>query len=155
MNIENVYIIDKLENIGNYAHLNAGFAKAAALIAKGDFAALKSGRNEIDGENVWVNCVSAQLVAPKDRKPELHRKYFDLHVPLAGPETFGLGIFDSLARGSFDEKEDIGFYDQKVEWLTIVPGEFLITYPNTCAHAPACTLAEPHESKKLIFKIKA
>ncbi len=155
MNIENVYIIDKVENIGKYASLSDNFAKVAALIAKGDFASLKPGKNDIDGDNAWVNNVEPQLVEPKDRKPELHRKYFDLHIPLSGPETFGLAIFDSLAKGSFDEQEDIGFYDQKVEWITIVPGEFLITYPNTCAHAPACTLTAPHKSKKLIFKIKA
>ena len=153
--LENVYVIDKLENIGEYAAINSAFAKAVALIEKGEFDKLVPGKNDIDGENAWVNNVEADLVNPQDRRPELHKVYFDIHVPLAGDEVMGLAKFDESAAGSFNEKDDIGFYEQPVEWLTIHKGEFAITWPKTCAHAPACTNEVPHKSRKLIFKVKA
>ena len=152
--LENVYVLDKLENIGKYAAISEAFAKAVALIEKGDFAALKPGKNDIDGEKAWVNSVEADLIDKKERKVELHRVYFDIHVPIDGDEVIGLGVHTSEC-GEFDEKNDIGFYADKVEYFIIHKGEFAITWPKTCAHAPACAVDAPHKSRKLIFKIKA
>lgn len=153
--LKNVYVIDSLENIGRYAALGANFAKACALIAKGDFAALKLGRNEIDGDAVFVNCFEADYVAKEDRKPEVHHDYFDIQVPLETDEAFGLAAFDPSAAGSFDETKDCGFYEQAVSWFTVKKGEFVICWPRTCAHAPAVTPDVPKKARKLVFKVRA
>ena len=156
--LENVYVIDKLENIGNYAKISDAFAKAVDVIKAGNFGALKPGKNEIDGDKAFVNNVVADLVETKDRKPELHWEYFDIHVPIDGDEVIGL---DSTTVKSVDEvpgfdvKNDIGFLAQAVKYFTIHKGEFAITWPKTCAHAPACTCDVPKKSRKLIFKVKA
>ena len=50
---KNVFVIDRLENIGKYAGLNANFAKAVAFLATGDFAALAPGKSALDGENAF------------------------------------------------------------------------------------------------------
>lgn len=152
--IPNVFVIDKLENLAKYASVGPHLAKAIDFLLKGDLAKLPLGKNVIDGDNAWVNVVDAQLVKPAERKPELHKVYFDIHIPQGDDEAFGLAAFDPVALGSFNEADDIGFYDQKVEWHVVKPGEFLITWPGTCAHAPACTLGEPHVSRKLIVKAR-
>ena len=153
--LKNVYVIDRLENIGRYTALNANFATAAAFLAKGDFASLKPGRNALDGENVIVNNVETTYAPPEERAPEVHRVYFDIHVPLSDDETIGLAPFDSQAAGLFNVEEDCGFYDQAVKWFVVPKGSFCITWPRTCAHAPAVTTDVRKKAHKLIVKVRA
>ncbi len=153
--LENVYIIDKLENLSAYQSLSPAFAKAVEFLKRGEFASLKVGRNEIAGDEVFVNNVEADYVLPSERKPEVHHKYFDIHVPLAADEKIGLAVFNALAKGSFDEASDGGVYEQAVEYFTLKKGEFCITYPITCAHAPAVTTDTPKKAHKLIVKVRA
>ena len=101
--LEGTYVIDSLENIGSYAGLGANFAKACEFVAKGDFGSLKPGRNDIDGDNVFVNCVDAQYVAQADRPNELHRRYFDIHIPLAADEMIGMAALDPAAQFDFEK----------------------------------------------------
>ena len=152
--LEGVYIVDTLDNIGAYAGISGNFAKAVAEIGRGKLHDYQPGRNTLDGENLWVNFDRPLLVNPKDRKAELHHRYFDIQIPFAD-ETFGVARFDPSAAGSFDEEKDFGLYDQELEWIDLQSGEFAIFYPRTCLHAPACTRGEPHASEKLIFKVRA
>ena len=135
--INGVYLIDKLENIGNCAGIGANFAAACEFVAKGDFASLKPGRNEIDGDSVFVNCDEARYVAPEDRRVEF------------------LALLDESAQQTFDDAKDCGFAEQRVEWFTVRRGEFAVCWPRTCAHAPAVTTDAPKSARKLIVKIKA
>ena len=153
--IDGIYLIDKLENIGSCAEIGANFAAACEFIAKGDFASLKPGRYEIDGDSVFVNCEEPQYVAPEDRRVEFHKKYFDIHIPLDADERIGLARLDETAPQTFDDAKDCGFAEQQVKWLTVRRGEFAICWPKTCAHAPAVTTDAPKSARKLIVKIKA
>ena len=152
---DGVYVIDSLANIGAYADLGRNFAKACGFLSKGDFSSLKPGRNELDGDEAFVNFDEANYVAKEDRRPELHRRYFDIHVPLESDELMGLARHDPSAKGSFDAASDCGFYDEPVEWLVVRRGEFAICWPSACAHAPAVTTDAPRKAKKLIVKVRA
>ena len=156
MEVTGVYAVDRLEHLADYAGISPAFAKAVEFLQKSDIAALAAGRHEIDGDECFaiVND-AAELVAPAERKVEVHRVYFDIQIPLSGEETYGLAEFDPAAAGSFDEEKDIGFYDQKVVPVTLKPGEFAVFYPDTCAHAPACSLSGPRNIRKIIVKVKA
>ena len=153
--MDNVYIVDKLENLGKYAALNANFAKAVAFLESADLAALPLGKNVVDGDNVWVNAAVAELAPLESKKPEVHHLYFDIQIPLDDEETYGLARFDPAASGSFDEAKDIGFYDQPVEPVTVRPCEFAILWPRTCAHAPGCSLDGARTIRKLVAKVRA
>lgn len=153
--MSNVYIIDKIENLGKYASINEHFAKAVAFLSKADLKALPLGKNEVDGDNVWVNAAEAALTPLEGKKPELHHTYFDIQIPLDGEETYGLAKFHPGAPGTFDDAKDIGFYEQPVEPVTVKPGEFAIFYPKTCLHAPCCSLTGPRTIRKLVAKVRA
>lgn len=153
--LDGVYIVDRLENIGSCAGIGANFAAACEFIAKSDFASLKPGRNEIDGDNVFVNCCTAEYATPENRKVEFHKRYFDIHIPLEADERIGLAPLDESAPQTFDDANDCGFAEQHVEWFTVRRGEFAICWPKTCAHAPAVTTDAPKSVRKLIVKIKA
>ena len=156
MEVKGVYIVDRLEHLADYAGISPAFAKAVEFLRQSDLNSLAAGRHEIDGENCFVIVNDeAELIAPAERKVEVHRVYFDIQIPLSGEETYGLAEFDSTAAGSFDEEKDIGFYDQKIVPVTLKPGEFAVFYPQTCAHAPACSLSGPRKIRKIIVKVKS
>ena len=54
-----------------------------------------------------------------------------------------------------ENAEKIALYDQQVEWFTVRKGEFCVTWPKTCAHAPAVTTDVAKKSRKLIVKVLA
>lgn len=152
---DKLYVVDKIENLGNYTEVSPAFGKVIEFLKSHDFASIPKGKNDVDGANSWVNGVEIELVPLAERKPELHKKYFDIHIPLKYDEVMGVAPFDPSAEGSFNEADDIGFYAQKVEPITVKVGEFAIVWPNTCSHSPACTPDEKKLQKKLIAKVIA
>ena len=151
-----IYLVDSLENIGDLVRFGARFAKVADFVRRGGLDELPLGRLEIDGDDVFVNVADADLVAPAARRGELHKAYFDIHVPLGGDETIGFARSDPAAAMDFDAKGDFGFCDGvQFEWRTVRRGEFALVWPSTCVHAPACTPDAPRTIRKLVFKVRA
>lgn len=154
--MDGVYVIDGLENIGRYAGIGRNFAKACEFIARGDFASLVPGRNAIDGDAVFVNRDEANYVARGERRGELHRRYFDIHIPLDADECIGFARLDASASVDFDDARDFASPpEQPLEWVAVRRGEFAICWPGTCVHAPAVAVDVPKTAVKLIVKIEA
>jgi len=152
---EGVYVKDALANAGKYAEYGAHFAKAVAFLQRKDLMRLPNGRYELDGDNAFAMVQEATLKPWGSGRPELHREYFDIQLPLSGEETIGVGRFDPKAVGDFDEEKDIGFYDEiAVEPLTLRPGEFAILHPGTCVHAPCCTIDGLGTIRKIVIKVR-
>ena len=138
--VEGVYVKDSLANVGQYADYGVHFAKAVAFLQRKDLMKLPNGRYELDGKDAYAMVQEATLKPWGSGRPEVHREYFDIQLPLSGEETIGVGAFDPKTSGDFDEEKDIGFYDDApVEPLTLEPGQFAILHPETCAHAPCCS----------------
>jgi len=150
-----VYVKDKLANVGKYAQYGRNFAKATAFLQRKDLSRLPNGRYEIDGDNAFAMVQEATLKPWGTGRPEVHHEYFDIQLPLSGEETIGVGAFDPRTQGEFDEEKDIGFYDGvAVEPLTLCPGEFAILHPETCAHAPCCTIDGLGKIRKIVIKVR-
>ena len=153
--MDGVYETGRLEDLGRLAVRGGNFAKAVAFLAERDLASLAVGRHEIDGDRCWANVDEIELARPSEKRPEVHRRYFDIQIPLTGEETIGVARFDATAPGSFDEEKDIGFYDQPVTPLVVRPGEFALLWPGTCAHAPGCSPQGPRRHRKIVVKVRA
>ena len=130
------------------------YLKAAREFAKNnDLAALTPGKHVIDGDNLWVNIVSAPLRPVEKAKLEAHDAYIDLQIPLSGGESFGVKPRKdcTLQEGEMDTVNDIVFFGDKVEKIvTLSAGEEIVFAPDT-AHAP---LIGEGNILKAIFKIK-
>ena len=153
---DGVYVKDSLEHIGDYAGLGKNFAKAVEFLGRRNLMSLPNGRYELDGVNAYAMVQEATLKPWGMGRPEVHREYFDIQVPLSGEEVIGVGRFDPAVQGDFDEEKDIGFYDDvPVEPLTLRPGEFVILHPETCAHAPCCSEdAAGTPIRKIVIKVR-
>ena len=153
---EGVYVKDSLSNAAAYAKLGKNFRKAVEFLGRKDLRDLPNGRYDLDGENAYAMVQEVTLKPWGAGRPEVHHNYFDIQLPLSGEEVIGIGKFGPTAQGDFNEEKDIGFYDGiAVEPLVLRPGEFVILYPNTCAHAPCCsedTAGTP--IRKIVIKVR-
>ena len=152
---EGVFLVDELVAAERYAALGSHFAKAMAFLRRSDLKTLPNGRYQLDGEDAFALVQEVTLKEWGTGRPEVHHEFFDIQVPLSGPEIIGVGRFDPSVSGSFDEEQDVGFYDgTPLEPLTVRPGQFAILYPGTCAHAPCCDEVGGDVIRKIVIKVR-
>ena len=146
-------ILDSLKNKAQYASLHPRFQQVFDFIDNNDVASLPCGRHDIDGDNIFVMVQEMDLREVSQARLELHRKYIDIQLLLAGPaEVFGWSEKkDCLTpETDFDEAKDIQlFTDIPQCFYTVGEGQFTILFPED-GHAPM--LGEGHV-KKCIFKV--
>ncbi len=145
-------ILAKLTDSPRYEGMHPLFRQAFEYIRATDFSAVPTGRIELDGDRLFINVCETELLAPESQKLEVHRRYIDIHVPLAQTETIGWKHISDLGESEapFDEKGDFALYaDTDVVHIPVQPGEFLVVYPED-AHAPL--IGQGHQ-RKLIVKV--
>ena len=132
---------------------NPNYLNAVKFIEENDLSLLEAGKHVIDGDNLWVNIVDADLKKPEDARLEVHNVYIDIQVPMSGEESFGVKPRRECAEpeGEYNAEKDILFYKDK-DWTTVTvkPGEAITFDPDT-AHAPLIGTGKIH---KAIFKVK-
>ena len=141
-----------------YEALHPRFGKAFAFLREHDLSKLPLGRNEIDGDDVYANVMDVTLGAwDPDAKLEIHRKYFDIHVPVTGDEVDGFAYDTEHAKAAdFNVAADyVLFRNTQMSKMSVKKGEFVIFYPNIGAHAPNKTDSAPHKHRKIVVKVKA
>lgn len=146
-------ILDKLENSGKYEHLHPLFKQAFDYLKSIDFSKAEPTKTELKGKDLFVMVSDSDLRAADNAKPEAHHKYIDIQLPISRPETFGWKARQDLTHpiGNFDEEKDIQFFDDKTETqITVLPGNFLIFFPED-GHAPCIGEGQV---RKVVVKIK-
>ena len=137
----------------------ANLKRAFEFLRTADLSSIRDGRIEIDGDNVFANASTADLV-PIDREGdfEAHRQYIDIHVPLTEEETLGTFVLTERELNlPFNAKDDYVLYKAKGGSVTVKPGEFAVFFPPYGGHRPGCTSQkEPLKGhRKLCVKVKA
>ena len=141
-------IIDKLENLKNYASVNPLFPKVVEFLQQNDLNALEAGKHEIVGKDLFVNIQMAKGRSPEEAVIETHDKM------LSDAETFGYTQRDQLPEAEYNAEKDITKIPNLAadSYITCQPGMMAIFFPQD-GHAP-CIAGVP-EIKKAIFKVKA
>ena len=147
-------IIDKIENLKNYAQVNPLFSKVVAFIEQHDLNAMEPGKYEIEGKDLFVNIQMAKGRTPEAAVIETHNRMIDIQIPLSDAETFGYTQRDLLPDAEYNEEKDITKIPNLAaeSYITCQPGMMAIFFPQD-GHAP-CIAGVP-EIKKAIFKVKA
>ena len=132
-------ILDSLENFALYQGMHPGFKKAAEFLTKADLHQLLTGRQEIDGDRLYVNVMEIDGHSREDAQLEYHRKYIDIQIVLSGDETIGWTALQDLPKGTpFDSEKDYALVKAPVSaWFPVKPGFFAVFFPQD-AHAPCC-----------------
>ena len=146
-------IIDKLENLKNYASVNPLFPKVVEFLQQNDLNALEAGKHEIVGKDLFVNIQLAKGRTPAEAIIETHNKMIDIQIPLSDAETFGYTQRDALPEAEYNVEKDITKIPDLAadSYITCQPGMMAIFFPQD-GHAPC--IAEK-DFCKAIFKVKA
>jgi biofilm protein TabA len=145
-------ILDLLENAHHYSSLNKGFAKAIEFLMRPDLDQLLPEKYEIDGERVYALVQKDIGRKKEDAQLEIHEKYIDIQLVLAGTDQMGWKPTSSCKQPSedYNKESDIQFFsDEPDAWFPVKPGVFAIFFPKD-AHLPMISSGQLH---KVVIKV--
>lgn len=149
-------ICDTLENLNRYRGIHENFDTAIdylfAYHVAHDLTELPLGRTEVDGENVFINVMEADLHPDEGSHLEYHHKYADLQLDLTGGEGWGFATAPGVEVGAFSG--DIGFRDSADAVSgSLGEGRFVLFFPGEL-HRPGVARPECAHVRKAVIKIK-
>lgn len=74
------------------AGVSSGLQQAISLALDHDLLSLSPGSVELQGDNVFMNVMQFMTELPADKKAELHTKFIDIQILLAGEEQIFFGV---------------------------------------------------------------
>ena len=138
-----------------YAFLPQRMQEALAFARSHDLAALPKGRNEIAGDDLYVNIAHYTTGERSGKIWEAHRAYIDIHVLVAGTERIDVSPMERMEMGAYEDERDFIPAEGDVSASVILrPGDFLICFP-VDVHRSGVRVDAPAPLKKGIFKVKA
>ncbi len=148
-------IYDKIANINDYDLKHAHLKRALTSIARGEYLNFESGKNEIEGDNLYAIRVKLSLGDYEEGIFEAHKKYVDIHVPVTNSEDVGIAFVEDITVTSdYDAAGDclLGKSDTCMD-VRLSEGEFLLVFPQD-AHKVGVSKANIGKTyEKVIYKV--
>ena len=149
-----IMIYTKLKNIERYLGQSESLDTAIRYLLSADLTKLTKGRNEVDGDQVFINRFDYQTMSPEQAIWEGHLQYGDIHVLLSGKETIGVTNVEMLTETVRKADEDfVGFEGEVQSWFPMTPEDILIVYPEDI-HKVKVINGESTLVEKACFKFK-
>ena len=147
--------INKQEFAKQY-HINKAYwDKAFAFLRDSDLLALKTGRLNIDGDNVYAIVSEAPLKDYDKTAFESHKNYIDLQYVITGEENMGRTPVETVkVDKAYNDRADIAYYTGDGKIYTVPQNSFLLFFPGE-AHRPNITPGGNKIVKKVVVKIRA
>ena len=140
-------LVDSFDYIACYKGLHPNLDKAIDWLNSHTLDALENGRTIIDGENVFVNVMDADLRDADGAAFEYHRRYADLQIDLSGWAS------DGKPEGEFSAESDVGFASgPEHAGGELGEGRFVIFFPGEL-HKPSCKTPGCDHVRKAVVKI--
>ena len=105
-----------------------------------------NGNSSIKARNLMTKTV-------EDSSFEAHRVFADIHFVVDGKEKIGYTDLKKLEPKTYDKEQDLAFLDGTGDFITLLPGYFLIAFPED-GHMPCVCVDEPEPIAKMIAKIE-
>jgi len=146
-------IIDLLHNSDHYSPLSSRFAAGLAFLKGMDFGALKPGRNDIDGDLLYVMCQEYESRPMEKGVWESHRAYADIQFVVEGEELIGYAPLESMRiKDAYRADGDYALHEGTGDFIRLRAGQFGIFLPQD-VHMPAIAVAKPSPVKKAVVKV--
>ena len=147
-------IYTKRENLERYLGQSESLDTAIRYLLSADLRELTMGRNEIDGNEAFVNRFNYQTMTAEQAIWEGHIQYGDIHVLLSGQEQIGVTNVDMLTETVCKPEEDfVGFEGEVQSWFPMTTEDILIVYPEDI-HKVKVIQGESCLVEKACFKFK-
>ena len=145
-------LVDSFDYIACYKGLHPNLDTAIDWLNSHTLNALENGRTIIDGENVFVNVMDADLRDAEGAAFEYHRRYADLQIDLSGGEHWGWAS-EGRPEGEFSTESDAGFASgPEHAGGELGEGRFVIFFPGEL-HKPSCKSEGCDHVRKAVVKI--
>ena len=150
-------IFDTINNASAYTGLHQGITKALEAEVAYTPENYKTGKVEIDGDDLFLVRNAYETRDPADALLEAHRTYIDVMYMVEGEEIIYVKSVDRLSKieTPYNPAEDVLFapLDEDTTAVHLTAGSFVVLFPQD-AHAPACKVKESKPVKKIIAKVK-
>lgn len=93
-------IYTDFSDLFRYFGISENLDTALSFLQKCDLKTLVHGRNEVDGEKVYINRFDYETLPFAETFFEAHEEYADIHLLLSGEENIG------VSEPAFSEKQD-------------------------------------------------
>lgn len=146
-------IIDKLENLEQYAQLNPFFPKVIEFLKNNDLNALENGKTLIDGKDCFVNIMDTKGKTKEEAVMETHRNMLDIQIPLNADETYGYTPTELLPEQEYNAEKDCTKYPGVMAegFAVCHPGMMAIFWPQD-GHQPC--IGEAECIHKAVIKVR-
>lgn len=145
-------ILDSLDHSSQYERLNSRLAKAFRFLRDTALAELTPGRYEIDGAKVFALVSDYETKSIEASRWEAHRRHIDVQLVATGQERVGVAPLDTLTLEPYDDEKDILFASGEGEFVTLVPGRFVVLFPHD-AHMPGVMSGDSVPVRKIVVKV--
>ena len=145
-------ICDTLDQLHLYKGFHKNLDTAIEFLAAHPLDTLPLGRTEVDGDEVFINVMDADLKPHTGSHAEYHRLYADLQIDLTGGEGWGYTTLPGEEAGEFTG--DIGFRTSPDAVSgTLGEGRFVLFFPGEL-HKPGVARPGCARVRKAVVKIK-
>ena len=119
-----------------------------------DLGTLPEGRQEIEGDDLYVNIAHYTTGTHTEKIWEAHRIYADVHVLAAGTERIDVSAIERMKMGDYDSTRDFIPAAGEIDASVVMhPGDFLVCLPSD-VHRSGVMVDRPAPLKKGIFKVR-
>lgn len=146
-------IIDNIKNAAIYSDFNPGIGSALDYLSRTDITALTPGRQDINGDRLFV------LIQRYETKPreqgvwEAHRRYIDVQFVAAGCEAMGYAPLTGLTvTQPYAPDKDCVLLAGSGDFFTAKAGVFVVFFPED-AHMPGLALGTSSPVVKAVVKV--
>lgn len=147
-------IYTELSDVNNYMGTHKNLDKALEYITTRNLLELSPGKNEVDGEEIYVNRMSYQTLEEKDSLFEAHVDYIDIHLVLEGSENILVADIRNMTEVKRELENDFIEYQGKREAIcNMKQGKVLILYPSD-AHMVKVKDEIEKQVDKVVVKVK-
>lgn len=147
-------IYTDLEHLKRYLGLNRHLDTAITYLEETGIDGLTPGRNEVDGDNVYINLFRYTTIAEEEAAFEAHEIYADIHLLAEGRELIGVTPVTALNITGTDREADYVECGGSVEILVpMEPGKVLVVFPED-AHMVKIQAGEPADVQKAVVKVR-
>ena len=145
-------ICDTLDQLHLYKGFHKNLDTAIEFLAAHPLDTLPLGRTEVDGDEVFINVMDADLKPHTGSHTEYHRLYADLQIDLTGGEGWGYTNLPGAEIGEFTG--DCGFQDSaSVVTGALGEGRFVLFFPEEL-HKPGLVQHGCVSVRKAVVKIR-
>ncbi|PZO95315.1 YhcH/YjgK/YiaL family protein [Streptococcus halichoeri] len=146
-------IIAERSDFKTYIPLNPHFATVWDFLTKTDLTTLEDGKIDIDGANVFANCMTYVADGTAGQVFETHKQYLDIHLVLTNTEKIAVAApASSQLKVAFDDAQDFALYEsEQYQLLELTTSNLLVAFAADF-HQPKIRIND-QPVKKLVIKV--